>query len=162
MTSRASASDGQTWKRSSQTKDYHMANNSLEAFIEGLRSTWGHMSTELADRSRAHLPIFTIGVLALSTAVGCAAPIYPGGALYTNTRRPDPLTRIEGQGMDKVGKKAGKACSTGILGLFAWGDASLDAAKKSAGITDVHAVDHETHVVLLGAYFEACTVISGS
>ena len=36
-------------------KGNDMAKNSLEAFIEGIRSTWGPLSTEVVERSRAHL-----------------------------------------------------------------------------------------------------------
>ena len=32
-----------------------MAKNSLAAFIEGIRSTWGPLTTEVVERSRAHL-----------------------------------------------------------------------------------------------------------
>lgn len=32
-----------------------MAMNSLETFIEGMRSTWGPLTTETVDRSRTHL-----------------------------------------------------------------------------------------------------------
>ena len=36
-------------------KGNDMAKNSLAAFIEGIRSTWGPLTTEVVERSRAHL-----------------------------------------------------------------------------------------------------------
>jgi hypothetical protein len=55
----------------------------------------------------------------------------------------------------------GQACATGIMGAVAWGDASLDAAKKAGSITEVHSVEFKPTVVALGIYYQACTVVHG-
>jgi hypothetical protein len=47
------------------------------------------------------------------------------------------------------------------LGAVAWGDASLDAAKKTAAITEVHSVEFKPTLVALGIYYQACTVVHG-
>ncbi len=93
--------------------------------------------------------------------VGCAAPIYPVGAIYNNVKTPSPLTQVEAQGENKAGPKQGKACATGILGLVAWGDATVDTAKKAGGITDVHTVEWDSTAVLGPIYFKACTIVTG-
>lgn len=56
--------------------------------------------------------------------------------------------------------KRGEACATNILGLVATGDASIDAAKKSAGITKVASVEQSASRVL-GYYAKYCTIVRG-
>ena len=57
-------------------------------------------------------------------------------------------------------QKSGEACAHSVLGVVAFGDASIEAAKKNAGITKVATVDHRTLNVLYfyGGY---CTVVYG-
>jgi hypothetical protein len=93
---------------------------------------------------------------------GCAAfgNGYPIGSLYTGTQIPHGMDRAEVSGQGKSGDKRGEACATGILFAAAFGDASLDAAKKAGGITDVHSVEfHNTSI--LGVYQQACTEVHG-
>src|SRR5438105_4011538 len=56
---------------------------------------------------------------------GCGGG-YPSGSLYTGTQTPHGMDRTETSGAGKSGDKHGEACATGILGLVAFGDASLD------------------------------------
>lgn len=100
--------------------------------------------------------------LAVTTFAGCAHPIYPAGVIYSDVKTPSPQTQVEAQGPDKAGPKEGRACAAGVLGLVAWGDASVDKAKKSGGITDVHTVDWEVNAVLAGAWLKTCTIVTGS
>ncbi len=60
-----------------------------------------------------------------------------------------------------TGNKVGSACAMSILGVIAVGDASIDAAKKDAGITNVANVDHESFGIL-GIYANVCTKVTGS
>ncbi len=48
------------------------------------------------------------------------------------------MNRNEISGPGKTGDKHGEAYVTGILVVVAFGDGSLDAAKKAGGITEVH------------------------
>jgi hypothetical protein len=91
--------------------------------------------------------------------MGCGVT-YPFGSLYTGTQVPHPVNRNETSGPGKSGDKAGEACATGILSAVAFGDASLDAAKKAGGITEVHSVEfHGTNI--LGIYTQGCTEVHG-
>ncbi len=56
--------------------------------------------------------------------------------------------------------KTSKACAQSVLGLVAFGDASIETAKRSGGITKVATVDHETFNIF---YFfgQYCTVVYG-
>jgi hypothetical protein len=57
--------------------------------------------------------------------------------------------------------KKGRACSESILGLFATGDASIEAAKDNNNIKRVLSVSQDTTSVL-GLYAEVCTVVAGN
>jgi hypothetical protein len=107
------------------------------------------------------------GAVALGALVstGCI-PIsnqgYPIGAIYTGTQVPSAVDRAEMSGENKAGPKSGRACATGILGIAAFGDASIDAAKKAGGITSIHSVEYEATAVLGFLYVNACTVVHGA
>jgi hypothetical protein len=107
------------------------------------------------------LKIATGGAFAVFL-LGCGAmnSMYPFGSLYTGVQSPHVTNRNETSGPGKSGDKAGEACATGILGLVAFGDASLDAAKKAGGITEVHSVEHHG-TNILGIYVQGCTEAHG-
>jgi hypothetical protein len=93
---------------------------------------------------------------------GCACGGgYPSGSLYNGTTIPHGVDRLEMSGAGKAGAKTGEACATGILGLAAWGDASVDAAKKAGAITDVTSVELRSFSILGAAYAQGCTVVNG-
>jgi|SRR5579859_2321369 len=107
--------------------------------------------------------IFSAGVLVVGT--GCAiltgAPGgYPSGSIYTGVTAPHGVDREELSGAAKTGDKGGEACATGILNLAAWGDASVDAAKKEAHISEVHSVELRVFNIL-GIYTQGCTEVHG-
>jgi hypothetical protein len=85
---------------------------------------------------------------------------YPSGSVYNSTTTPHAADRQELSGPAKTGDKSGEACATGILGAAAWGDASIDAAKKAAKISEVHSVELRSFSIL-GAYVVGCTEVHG-
>jgi hypothetical protein len=95
-------------------------------------------------------------VLVLSCAVlfaGCAVGHGPVVA---------PITIVKGPvsaGPATTGAKVGRAEAWGIP-LFATGDASISAAAKNGGISQIHHVDHET-LNILGIYARFTTVVYG-
>jgi hypothetical protein len=96
----------------------------------------------------------------LSLALGACAPTYPYGFIYDGTTTPHGMMRVNGDGANKGGAKSGESCTTGILGVAAWGDASVAAAKAAGGIKDVHSVEYkETNYLYV--YREGCTVVHG-
>ncbi|MBK8253511.1 MAG: hypothetical protein IPK82_12695 [Polyangiaceae bacterium] len=86
---------------------------------------------------------------------------YPSGSLYQGTKTPHGVDRLEMAGSAKSGDKEGESCATGILGAIAWGDASVDAAKKAGQITDVHSVELRSFSILGVVYSTGCTVVHG-
>jgi hypothetical protein len=103
-------------------------------------------------------------VVVLTVGTGCGVG-YPVGSVYNGTTTPHGMSKNETaatfQGQMKPGPKNGEACATGILGLAAWGDASLGAAKKAGAITDVHSVEFRGYNIL-GVYTQGCTVVNGN
>jgi hypothetical protein len=105
------------------------------------------------------LKIATGSVMAI-ILIGCGGYGYPVGSLYTGTQVPHGINRNETSGAAKTGDKHGEACATGILGAAAFGDASLDAAKKAGGVSEIHSVEfHGTSI--LGLYTQGCTEVHG-
>ena len=105
----------------------------------------------------------TIRILEVLCAslVGCAgfyvAPVVPPpGFVYTEYRAP---VDIDAANSPITGKR-GTAYSENILGLVAWGDASVKAAADSAGIRKVEHIDYEVFNVL-GVYSKFSVVVYG-
>lgn len=111
--------------------------------------------------STKNLLKIAIGGAMAVTLLGCGGLFgYPVGSLYTGTQTPHGINRNETSGPGKTGDKHGEACATGILNAVAFGDASLDAAKKAGGVTEVHSVEfHGTNI--LGIYAQGCTEVHG-
>ena len=61
---------------------------------------------------------------------------------------------------DAADVKTGKSICKSILGLFATGDCSIEAAKKQGGISKAQYVDQEVFNVL-GVYATYTTVVKG-
>ena len=56
--------------------------------------------------------------------------------------------------------KEGKAVCWNVLGIAAWGDCSVEAAKKAGGISKVATVDKENFGIL-GIVFKTTVVVKG-
>jgi hypothetical protein len=102
-----------------------------------------------------------VGAALAMIVVGCGfGGGYPVGSIYTGTQVPHGININETSGPGKSGDKQGEACATGILNLAAFGDASLDAAKKAGGVSELHSIEfHSTNI--LGIYTQGCTVVHG-
>ncbi|MBN2506081.1 MAG: TRL-like protein family [Verrucomicrobia bacterium] len=64
------------------------------------------------------------------------------GGLYTSVSTPHWVTTNTGS------TKSGSASASSILGIVATGDASIQAAAASAGITKIHHVDQKIERIL--------------
>lgn len=96
---------------------------------------------------RLYKGVLAAVVLAIFVA-GCATP-YPVGTLYTGVKLPVNATSNSGKGL-----KVGVAECQSILTLIAIGDASIEAAMRNGGITEVHHIDWEVENILgiIGKY----------
>lgn len=87
---------------------------------------------------------------------GCAqVPSDMGFALIVDSQEPVSATEAS------VASKRGEACATNIVGIIAQGNASIDAAKRNGGITQVTSVDSSVYSVL-GLYAKVCTIVRGN
>ena len=94
------------------------------------------------------------GVCALMLT-SCAMTSSPvTGFLYQSTKGPITATS------NNLGSKVGRAEATSILGWIATGDASIQAAAKSAGIKKISHVDYEGSNIL-GIYAKHTTIVYG-
>lgn len=59
------------------------------------------------------------------------------------------------------GGRAGEATAHQVLGIFAWGDASIQAAARQGGISKVNNVDREA-LNILGIYSSYTTKVQGN
>ena len=64
------------------------------------------------------------------------------GIYYTNVKAPVAVTG------NSNSTKVGTSQATSILGIVATGDASIDAAARSAGISKIHHVDEQSTNIL--------------
>ncbi|MDH6358420.1 TRL-like family protein [Parabacteroides sp. PF5-9] len=82
-----------------------------------------------------------IAAAAFLTSCGVTkAPVM--GAIYTDVISGTAVTS------NKLATKVGTGKATGILGLFATGDASYQTAAKNAGITRITHVDERNYTIL--------------
>ena len=98
--------------------------------------------------------VFVSTALAISALIlsSCGAPVI--GAAYTDITVPVTATTASGS-------KVGTATSTTYLALWAEGDASIEAAKKNGGITNVSSVDTKIKSIL-GVYTTYTTTVRGN
>jgi hypothetical protein len=80
--------------------------------------------------------------------------------LYTDVKDPAQYLSVAVD-TGARGQKVGKASADAFLGLFAFGDSSIDAAMKEGRITKVHHVDHQVQLVLGGLWARATTIVYG-
>jgi hypothetical protein len=78
--------------------------------------------------------------LMLSSCATVKSPL--SGVWYTDVKA--PVTATSNSNSTKVGTSE----ATSILGIIATGDASIDAAAKSGGITKIHHVDEHSTSIL--------------
>jgi hypothetical protein len=78
------------------------------------------------------------------------------GSIFTSVSYSKNLPAVT-----SVGAKKGEACASSILGLIAFGDASLAAAAQNGGITTVKIVDYSYSNVLGALWTGSCTIAHG-
>jgi hypothetical protein len=88
------------------------------------------------------IKILSLAILAMLLS-GCVTSSPVVGGLYTGTTHSGVGT---GGIVDNKVKadKVGTSICTSILGMFAYGDCSVDAAKKNGNISDVNSVSHDS------------------
>ena len=98
-------------------------------------------------------------IISLSIAVmffgGCLAYTPVMGVAVTSVQSPVTATASD------QSAPTGKSCAYSIMGLVAWGDASINTAKNAGQIKQVASVDFNT-VNVLAIFGSFCTVVRGN
>ncbi len=81
--------------------------------------------------------------------------------LYTSWKDRDPISRVDNS---VTVTKRGTACVTNVLGLAAFGDSSIETAKKEGDIKNVAYVDrtYDGFMIYLPLFQKGCTVVKGN
>ena len=88
---------------------------------------------------------------------GCQTPMTPqGGLLVTSASYPHFQAVVDGD----LGSRTGESSCVSILGLVSVGDASVERAARSSGITKIKTVDHH-FLQVLGLYSQYKTIVTG-
>lgn len=80
--------------------------------------------------------IMAVAISCTAMISGCAISPFQPGLIYSQQKMP-----VVAPNHATTCAKKGIGTATNILGLFAFGDASVASAKKSAGISKVDSVD---------------------
>jgi hypothetical protein len=99
-----------------------------------------------------NLSVLALFVAVLSSCATARSPVT--GFWYTDTESGLAVTA------NPAGSKKGQACASSILGLFATGNASIEAARRAGGITQVTSIDEKSNSIL-GIYATYCTIVMG-
>lgn len=86
---------------------------------------------------------------------GCVTTDVGSGCIFTSVKEGKSATS------STSARKTGIACAKNVFGAFAWGDASIDAAKKNGGIKKVSSVDRDVFTIFGSLYSKSCTVVKG-
>ena len=76
------------------------------------------------------------------------------GLLFHTNSNPGPISAASI-------KKTGEACAQSILGLAAFGDASIAAASKAGSIQKIGHVEYKQTAFLGAVYHQFCTTVGG-
>ena len=81
--------------------------------------------------------------------------------LYTSWKDRDPISRVDNS---VTVTKRGTSCVTNILGLAAFGDSSIEAAKKEGDVKNIAYVDrtYDAFIFYLPFFQKGCTVVKGN
>jgi hypothetical protein len=113
------------------------------------------MSRQFVNYDLRRFSVVALAIAGAATLAGCLAVRSPAiGLIYTDVKGPVAATSAKGA-------KIGTSCASSILGLVAQGDASIDAAASSAGITEIRSVDDAAYSVL-GIYGTYCVTVHGN
>ncbi|MEI7851396.1 MAG: TRL-like family protein [Kiritimatiellales bacterium] len=110
-------------------------------------------------KSSVYLSVAVL-VTMLFSMTGCVtAPfVPPSGMVFTQFTAP---LDVDFENTDMSGVKKGTADTISILGLFAFGDASSQAAAQNGGITKIVHADYEYLNILFGIYQKTTVIVYG-
>lgn len=110
--------------------------------------------------------LMSLGVIVFATSLyGCSgigsyyqpSGLFPSAGIYMETTSGGIL-----HDNGATPTKTGKACGTGILGIVATGDTTVEAAMNNGGIKKAVFTEQSIKSILWGLYVEVCTIAKGN
>ncbi len=95
----------------------------------------------------------SLTAMALALTLGCVYSPTGPGILYMDVKGPLTTSTAE------EASRRGEACASTVFVLFAFGDASIERAKRNGGIRKVATVDHHSQNVI--GFGKFCTIVTG-
>ena len=89
---------------------------------------------------RIAVPLALVALLASAGCVYYTAPVMPPPGLFFTSIQAPIDTDMQST---PIGKKMGTASTVGVLGLFAFGDASVATAAQNGNLSRVEHLDYE-------------------
>ena len=106
------------------------------------------------SRRGSKIVVMGLAVIGMFFLSGCVMTPFPVSGAWTQD------VRVTLDGKIATGSKEGKACATSYAGIYAFGDASVEAAAANGGIKRVQSVEAVVNSrIWMGTY---CTVVRGS
>ena len=99
--------------------------------------------------------IIISSVFALMASSCAIAPSHLGMSLISDTTEPVLVTANS----TIKGSKTGEACGKNILGIFSYGDSSIEAARKAGNISKITTIDKKIKNNVFTS--EVCTIVRG-
>lgn len=100
----------------------------------------------------------SVGIMLLALTGCTTAPFQPStGLLYSDTKAP---LSLEYHNTD-LGRKVGTASAHSFMGLFAFGDTSVQAAAKDGNIKVIKHTDYEFTNVFFGLFTKTTVYVYG-
>lgn len=105
-----------------------------------------------------------LSIIILTALSSCAQTSngVSSGLIFTSWKDRDPITRVDNS---ISAAKQGEGCVTNILGLFAFGDSSIDTAKQEGNVRNISYVDRTYSsfgLIYIPIFQRGCTVVRGS
>ena len=129
--------------------------------LSGKRET----EKEIFDEDGEFVDDIVCWVVVVMLSAGCATTVLPGGPALGGGLVTSVTTSAQNLAVaidpTASSEKVGKSSAEAFLGLFAFGDASVDAAMRAGGIRRVHHVDHHINSFLGGVWVQDQTIVHG-
>ena len=109
----------------------------------------------MTSRQMLFVSAVVTGLLGLTGCANTGVQSQTGAALFFQSN----AESVTATGLP-TGPKRGVSCAKNYAGVATLGDASIEAAKQTAGISTVTTVDRYYHRIL-GFYGQLCTVVTG-
>lgn len=101
----------------------------------------------------------TLLLLLLPLVTACGVSVQRVGNIALISEVKETPANVKFSNLEMKGTKEGRACAKNILGIYAGGDITVDAAKRNGGISTITSVSEEVKNMVIMS--EVCTIVKG-